>query len=65
MSILLPLLSPLVQNTTNSIAAIEGGQPLSRSPLAAHALSSLSWLTRGMEFAEFSAWLLLAAVVDW
>jgi probable DNA repair protein len=51
------VLSPLLQNATNSIAAIEGGLPLSRNPLAAHALSSLSWLTRGMEFAEFSAWL--------
>lgn len=49
--------SPLLQNVTNSIAAIEGGLPLSRSPLAAHALQSLIWLIRGMEFAEFSAWL--------
>lgn len=49
--------APLLQDATNSIAAIEGGLPLSRSPLAAHALASLSWLTRGMEFAEFSAWL--------
>jgi probable DNA repair protein len=49
--------APLADTAASSIAAIEGGSPLSRSPLAAHALRSLSWLVQGSEFADFSAWL--------
>jgi len=41
----------------DSIAAIEGGLPLSRNALAGHALATLSWLVNGAEFADFSAWL--------
>ncbi len=41
----------------SSIAGIEGGLPLSRSPFAAHALRTLSWLSGRSEFADFSAWL--------
>jgi probable DNA repair protein len=47
----------LVRDSTSEIAAIEGGLPLARNPLAGHALRSLSWLVGGSEFAEFSAWL--------
>ncbi len=50
-------LAPLATEATSALAAIEGGLPLSRSPLAAHALRCLSWLIGGSEFAEFSAWL--------
>jgi ATP-dependent helicase/nuclease subunit B len=39
------------------IATIEGGAPLSRAPLAAHALDSLAWLAGAAEFADVSAWL--------
>jgi ATP-dependent helicase/nuclease subunit B len=39
------------------IVAIEGGAPLSRAPLVAHALDSLAWLAGKAEFADFSAWL--------
>ena len=49
--------APLATEAGSALAAIEGGLPLSRSPLAAHALRSLSWLVGGSEFAEFSAWL--------
>lgn len=41
----------------DAIAALEGGLPLSRAPLVAHALRSLAWLASGVEFTEFSAWL--------
>ncbi len=49
--------APLTLDATSAIAAIEGGLPLARSPLAGHALRSLSWLTGASEFADFSAWL--------
>jgi hypothetical protein len=39
------------------IATIEGGAPLSRAPLAAHALDSLAWLAGAAEFADVSGWL--------
>jgi ATP-dependent helicase/nuclease subunit B len=39
------------------IVSIEGGVPLSRAPLVAHALDSLSWLAGEAEFADVSAWL--------
>lgn len=41
----------------DEVAAIEGGAPLSRAPLAAHALHSLDWLAGQAEFADVSAWL--------
>ncbi|MEP7245101.1 MAG: PD-(D/E)XK nuclease family protein, partial [Gammaproteobacteria bacterium] len=47
----------LAGTDAGGLAAIEGGLPLSRAPLAAHALRALAWLTGGTEFAEFSAWL--------
>jgi hypothetical protein len=47
--------APLTLDATSAIAAIEGGLPLARSPLAGHALRSLSWLTGASEFADFSA----------
>lgn len=40
----------------NPVVAIEGGAPLSRAPLVAHALRALSWLSGGTEFSDFSAW---------
>ena len=40
-----------------SLVALEGGLPLSRAPLVAHALRALAWLINGSEFADFSAWL--------
>ena len=49
--------SPLAGDGADALAAIEGGLPLSRNALAAHALATLSWLVSGAEFAEFSAWL--------
>ena len=39
------------------LVALEGGLPLSRAPLVAHALRGLAWLANGSEFADFSAWL--------
>ncbi len=49
--------APLATESSSVLAAIEGGLPLSRSPLAAHALRCLMWLGGGSEYAEFSAWL--------
>jgi probable DNA repair protein len=43
--------------STNTLVAVEGGMPLSRAPLVAHALRGLSWLSGGVEFGDFSAWL--------
>jgi probable DNA repair protein len=40
-----------------AIVALEGGLPLSRAPLVAHALRALAWLADGGEFADFSTWL--------
>ncbi|HEU4627037.1 MAG TPA: PD-(D/E)XK nuclease family protein [Steroidobacteraceae bacterium] len=40
-----------------ALVALEGGLPLSRAPLVAHALRGLAWLANGAEFAELSAWL--------
>ena len=42
---------------SGSLVAIEGGLPLSRAPVVAHALRALSWLANGSEFADFSGWL--------
>jgi ATP-dependent helicase/nuclease subunit B len=39
------------------IVAIEGGVPLLRAPLVAHALDSLAWLSGQSEFADVSSWL--------
>jgi ATP-dependent helicase/nuclease subunit B len=47
----------LNNDALSAVAAIEGGVPLARNPLAAHALRALSWLSGGSEFGEFSAWL--------
>jgi probable DNA repair protein len=41
----------------HAIAAIEGGLPLSRAPLVAHALRAIAWLAGGTEFGDFSTWL--------
>lgn len=41
----------------SNIVALEGGLPLARAPLVAHALRSLEWLARGSEHSDFSAWL--------
>ena len=49
--------SDLSNAETDGLAALEGGLPLSLSPLVAHALRGLVWLTSGTEFADFSAWL--------
>ena len=43
--------------STNTLVAVEGGMPLSRAPLVSHALRVLSWLSGGLEFSDFSAWL--------
>ena len=40
------------------LVAIEGGAPLARQALVHHALASLTWLVDGLEFDDFSAWLL-------
>jgi ATP-dependent helicase/nuclease subunit B len=50
-------LAPLAALAGNPLAEMAGGAPLARSPLAAYALQSLTWLSSGSEFAEFSAWL--------
>src|SRR5262249_29440380 len=42
---------------SDGLASIEGGTPLSRAPMVAHALQTLQWLDAGSEFEEFSAWL--------
>jgi ATP-dependent helicase/nuclease subunit B len=47
----------LGQLNPGSLVALEGGLPLSRAPLVAHALRGLAWLVNGSEFADFSAWL--------
>jgi probable DNA repair protein len=47
----------LVRAERGALVALEGGLPLSRAPLVAHALRALAWLTGGTEFADFSAWL--------
>ena len=47
----------LTRGTPDALVAIEGGMPLSRSPLVAHALRGLAWLARGSEFGDFSVWL--------
>jgi probable DNA repair protein len=39
------------------LVALEGGVPLSRAPMVAHALRALAWLAGGSEFSDFSAWL--------
>ena len=40
-----------------SLVAIEGGDPLFRAPLVAHALATLAALTRATDFEAVSAWL--------
>jgi ATP-dependent helicase/nuclease subunit B len=47
----------LARYKSSSLVSIEGGLPLSRAPLVAHALRGLAWLTGGIEFADFSSWL--------
>jgi ATP-dependent helicase/nuclease subunit B len=47
----------LLEPGRSDIATIEGGAPLSRAPLAAHALDSLAWLAGAAEFADVSGWL--------
>ena len=47
----------LTRTTPDALVAIEGGLPLSRAPLVAHALRGLAWLARGSEFTDFSVWL--------
>ena len=51
------VLGDIVRAETDGLAAIEGGLPLSRAPLVAHALHALQWLDASSEFEEFSAWL--------
>jgi probable DNA repair protein len=51
------VLGDIARAEADGIAAIEGGAPLSRAPLVAHALQALRWLDGGSEFEEFSAWL--------
>jgi probable DNA repair protein len=51
------VLGDIVRTESDGLAAIEGGMPLSRAPLVAHALQALQWLDVGSEFEEFSAWL--------
>jgi len=51
------LFADLATCAETPVAALEGGSPLSRAPLVEHALRSLSWLTGGLDFADFSAWL--------
>jgi ATP-dependent helicase/nuclease subunit B len=40
-----------------SLVAIEGGEPLARAPLVAHALSTIAVLTRATDFESVSTWL--------
>jgi ATP-dependent helicase/nuclease subunit B len=40
-----------------TLVAIEGGEPLARAPLVAHALATLSLLTRAIDCEAVSAWL--------
>jgi ATP-dependent helicase/nuclease subunit B len=47
----------LAHSDSGTLVALEGGLPLSRAPLVAHALRALAWLAGGSEFAELSAWL--------
>lgn len=47
----------LARADANTLVAVEGGLPLSRAPLVAHALRSLEWLTGGLEYEAFSSWL--------
>ena len=42
---------------TRPLVGIEGGEPLSRSPMVAHALNSLIWLTDQADFETVSEWL--------
>jgi ATP-dependent helicase/nuclease subunit B len=51
------VLGDLVRAESDGLATIEGGLPLSRAPIVAHALQALQWLDAGSEFEEFSAWL--------
>lgn len=43
--------------TPEALAVVEGGDPLSRRPMAAHALQSLAVLQRGADFETVSEWL--------
>jgi probable DNA repair protein len=47
----------LTRLDAHAIAALEGGLPLSRAPLVAHALRAIAWLAGGTEFGDFSTWL--------
>jgi ATP-dependent helicase/nuclease subunit B len=51
------LCGELGRSHPGALVAIEGGLPLSRAPLVAHALRALAWLSGGSEFADFSTWL--------
>lgn len=50
--------SKLAGTVDMDLVAIEGGAPLARHALVQHALLSLEWLINGLEFEDFSAWLL-------
>ena len=50
--------SKLAGTVDADLVAIEGGAPLERQALVRHALASLGWLVEGLEFEEFSDWLL-------
>ncbi len=49
--------SMLAGAVDQDLVAIEGGVPLARQALVGHALTSLAWLIDGLEFEDFSAWL--------
>jgi ATP-dependent helicase/nuclease subunit B len=51
------LLGDLARCQSGGLVALEGGLPLSRAPLVAHALRTLGWLCGASEFADFSAWI--------
>ena len=51
------VLGDIANVEADKLAAIEGGVPLSRAPIVAHALQALQWLDAGSEFEDFSAWL--------
>lgn len=50
--------SKLAGTIDADLVAIEGGMPLARQALVHHALGSLTWLVDGLEFEDFSTWLL-------
>jgi ATP-dependent helicase/nuclease subunit B len=51
------VLGDIARAGADGLATIEGGAPLSRAPLVAHALRALQWLDAGSGFEDFSAWL--------